>query len=215
MDYPFVTLDQVVANSATLIKDTDPRNRNLLRQWSYLAERQLGFSGLHIQAKSIDVDNLYIKKPNDYAIGIDLAIFDSLDNEYKYHFRGFGKRIHNEWTPSSDYEIGISEDPHYFYLDSTGSSIVKANLEYYSYPLDEHGDILIPEHHMFAIMQFNYWLWEKRKGENQSAIDQAKADWREEKVQAKSKNKVPSMLEGKDLVRFHNSMIDKIFYNKF
>ena len=226
-DSPFITMNEVVANSATLIEDTDPKNRNLFRQWTYLGERQLGFSGLHIKPVQIEVDNLTIKKPNDYASGIDLALFDVSDNEYKYHFQGNRKRIHNEWTIANsstssslgfartDTEIGVSEDPYYFYLDSTGESITYANINYYSYPIDDDGDMMIPEHHMFALMNFNYWMWERRKKENQSSIAQAKADWLMEQTKAKAKNKVPSMLEGKDIARMHNSMIDKIFYNKF
>lgn len=225
MEYPFVTMDQVVANSATLIQDTDPKNRNIFKQWTYLAERQLGFSGEHVAAKKIYIDNLTIKKPLEYAVGIDLAIFDASDQEYKYHFRGWNKRIHNESSlvyagtnsslSASVYEIGISEDPFYFYLDSTGSNISYANLKYYSYPIDERGDMLIPEHHLYAIMQFNYWMWQKRKGDNQAAIGMAKDDWKSARVEAKANNKIPSMLEGRDIARMHNSMIDKIMNYKY
>jgi hypothetical protein len=220
----FVSLNEVVANSALLIKDTDPRHRNILRQWTYLGERQLGFSGLHDKAEQVEVDNLTIKKPSDYAVGNDLALFDANDNEYKIHFHGSKKRIHNEVTILSgtvggfsyDHsEIGVSEDPYYFYLDSNGESVTYANIRYYSYPIDEDGDMLIPEHHLFALINFNFWMWEKRRNENQSSISMAKNDWLMEQSKAKAKNKVPSMLEGKDIVRMHSSMIDKIFYNKF
>lgn len=224
-DSPFVTLEEVVANSATLILDTDPKHRNILRQWTYIGERQLGFSGLHLKPAQVQVDNLTIKKPSDYAVGVDLALFDANDNEYRYHFQGNRKRIHNEWALTSNAtslgfhqdraEIGVSEDPYFFYLDSTGESVTYANLNYYSYPVDEDGDMLIPEHHMFALMNFNYWMWERRKKDNQSSIAQAKQDWLMEQIKAKTKNKVPSMLEGKDIARFHNSMINKIFYDKF
>ena len=221
---PFVTVNEVVANSATLIRDTDPKHRNILRQWTYLGERQLGFSGLHEKAEQIEVDNLTVKKPNDYAIGNDMAIFDENDNEYRMHFHGSGKRIHSETSTISGSvgglsydvsDIGISEDPYYFYLDSNGENITYINIRYYSYPIDEDGDMLIPEHHLFALMNFNFWMWEKRRNENQSSINLAKGDWLMEQSKAKAKNKIPSMLEGKDIVRMHSSMINKIFYNKF
>ena len=221
---PFISLNEVVANSATLTQDTNPKHRNLLRQWTYIGERQLGFSGLHEKAEQVTTDNLTVQKPTDYAIGIDLAIFDTNNVEYAYNFKGFGKRIHNESSfvfssvggiSSKVSEIGISEDPYFFYLDSTGDAITHVNIKYYSYPIDDDGDMMIPEHHLFALMNFNYWMWERRNKQNQSLIASAKADWIMEMKKAKAKNKIPSMLEGRDIVRMHNSMIDKVFSYKF
>jgi hypothetical protein len=221
---PFVTMDEVVANSATLIKETGTKHRNLLRQWTYLGERQLGWSGDHKDAKQIDVVNLAIQKPSNYAVGIDLALFDANGVEYAYHYRGKGKRIHSEYLLSgaalgsgiiNTSEIGISSDPYYFYLDSIGENVTYANLIYFGYPVDEDGDLLIPEHHLFPLMHFNRWMWMMRENYPENSINQAERVWLRESVKAKSKNKIPDMLEGRDIARVHNSMIDKVFYTKF
>jgi len=213
----FITIDEVVANSATLIPEQhiDPRLRNLMRQWTYLGERQLGFSGLHEKVSNwINVVELTIQKPKDLAVPIDLSLFDDSDAEYRYRYMGRNGRIHSgvAYPFIGDRNIGLTEDPYNFYLDSSGEGVTKALIKYYSYPLDESGNMLIPEHHLLALMMFNYWMYTKRYAEDDG---RSKSDWIMEMTKAKAKNKMPSGLETKDIVMHHSSMIDRLFLNNF
>ncbi len=227
---PFINLDEAVANAATILPDgkVDPRMRNLFRQWVYLGERQLGFSGLHEKVKAdIPAENLSITKPVDYAIGIDMALFDSNGSEYLWHYQAYSERIHVASTfllnpagvasSSVRYKtkVGVGETPYAFKLDTYGEDITTANLRYYSYPVDDSGDLLIPEHHLFALMFFIRWMFYTREGKDKSMIAESRQQWEIEKVKAKTKNKMPSMIEGRNLARHHNSLINKTFYEKY
>lgn len=226
---PFVTVDEVVANASTILPENkvSPRLRNLMRQWVYLGEKQLGFSGVHEKAiGDLPVTNLTISKPSDYALGIDMALFDSSGNEYLWHYRGNSERIHLAgsfiYNPSglqtsynsSKNKVGVAETPYAFKLDSYGENIATANLRYYSYPIDDNQEMLIPEHHMFALMMFISFMFWTKEGEKGS-MDRFSDLWDRHKKIAKTANKMPSELEGRDLARHHNSLIDKIFYERY
>lgn len=218
---PFITADEVVANASLIVKETSPKVRNIFKQWVYLGERQLGYHGLHEKVKEdIEVSDLFIKKPKDYAVGIDMALYDDEGKEILWHYQGHSPRIHEQnSSPAKIYPVrvavGVSEGPYGFDMDSRGENIKTASIRYYSYPLSAEGEMLIPEHHINALMMYLKYMWALRENRSGSEIAQLEGLWTKEQRKAKTKNKMPSMLEARDIVRHHMTMINKIFYEKF
>lgn len=208
----FISVEEIVANAATIIKDARKEDRNLFRQWAYIAERDIGFSTLNEKVFPTPVEDLCFAKPLDFAMANDLSLYDSQGREYRYSYKGTSKNLHRREDSEflHDRTIQVYEDSHFFSLSSNGTNITHAKLLYYAYPIDEDGDLLIPETHMVAIMSYIKWMWERRKSENPGMIQLERMEWEIESSRARSKNKMPSMLRGKEIAKNYMSMIDKL-----
>jgi len=213
----FVSINEIVANAATIIKDARKEDRNLFRQWAYLAERAIGHSKTSEKVYETTIQDLCFAKPLDYATAIDLSILDSQGTGLKYTYRGPSRRIH----PSTGMDelhnktIDVYEDAHFFNLGSRGDIAHSARLRYYAYPIDDEGELLVPEDHLQAIMWYIRWMWEWRKSENPRMMQLAEREWSFQHDKARSKNKMPDMLRGKEIAKNYSSMIDKLMPYKY
>lgn len=205
----FLTIDEVVANASTLIKNIEPKTRLLMKSWAYLGERRIGFSGLQINVEEVPVEDLIIRKPEYCAQPIDIALYDEQNNEYKYEFKGQGKPIHSgnryKWG-----KIDVHETPFDFRLGSNGSMISRAKIKFYAYPVDDNGDLMFPEHHLEALMFYIKWMYDMREGDIQSARD-SNMNFEISASKARSRNKSDRLLS-KEVSKKWMSMIDKMSY---
>jgi hypothetical protein len=212
---PFLNINEVVAAAESFIDDTDDRARVLYRTWAWLGEQQLGFGAVNVETKDIVAEDLSIRKPSNMAKAIDVALYDAGGTEYQYKYQ-FGKgRIHSNTTTATQNKIDLSEDAYYYHLGTNASGITYATLRYYAYPIDDENNPMFPNHHMLALMMFIRWMWELRKNDNQSAIDRAEANWVKQSTKAKAANKMPDMLQGKEIATTWMSMIDKARHYDF
>jgi hypothetical protein len=201
-----LSLDEVVANAMTIIPGVKKEMRPYFDQWAWLALRQLGPVKENLAVATLTLEDLSFAKPSDFISAIDIALFNAAGEELKYHYRSGKQRIHNTEETNSCF-IEVSEGDQYYYVSSNADTagINHAVLRYYAMPLDENGRPVIQDYMTVAIMAFCRWMWELREGKGSSG----EAMWRVEAARARSKGKMPDMLQGKQIARTWMTMIDK------
>lgn len=217
-----ITMDEVVANAATIIPGEDREVRNLARQWAFLGARELNFNKLDLETETIIPTNRLVMKPAYHVRTEDMSFFDANDKELIYRFEAGKKdRIHSaniyKDRRNADYPIiTVSEQQDAYVLDSYyGDDVATAIIRYYRLPVDS--TTLEPyfySEQLLALMMFIRWMWFLRKGDMGQA-GQAKKDWIIERHAAKVDMKMPDGMERKEIARTWNSMIQKNFYNMF
>lgn len=217
----FLTIDEVVANAATIIKPADRAARNVFKQWAYIAESRIGPSKTQIRVKrDIKVIDLTILKPNDFVKGIDIGLFTEAGRQIEYKYRPGAKRVHFDYERNlnmrNTHRVDLSEDRVAYHLGSPADGVVfSASIRYYGLPLDDDGDPVFQENHLVAIMAFINYMWSMRENKNRLTVNDNRAVWKAERASAKSFDKTPDMLEGKEIAKTFNSMIQKIFHETF
>lgn len=218
-----ITLDEVLAEAASIIKDASEQEKAFMRQWIYRAQREIGFSNVDIKiSEPLTLTDFSVKKPNDFLKTIDLALYTSDGREIRTSWKGWGKdkaslpegsdaRIHEDLRIEVQ-RIQVSEDLDYFHTESFAEGTDDTSyliVKYYALPIDSQELPLIPESNTLAIMMYIKWMWEIRQNRNQAAIAQSRDVWLRERARASARNQTPSVLEGKQISRTINSMIQK------
>jgi hypothetical protein len=190
----FMTVDEVVANARTLLdSNVDGVTEAFLRQWAYLAQRQIGVTKENIKTEEIPVEELSIRKPDDFVLGQDMGLYTAAGSEVTYVYEKRGGRVRG---PKYEYShaIQVSEENHYYHLSSSATAIACAKLRYYALPIDPTtGDPLIPERHLFATMMFIRYMVAMRNNEREQS--QYRQEWEKEAARARSKNILPDQLQ--------------------
>jgi len=216
----YITVDALIAEASSTIKNFTEQEKQLARQWCFTALRQIGVGKQDIKVS----DPLYltdwsVTKPDDLASVIDLALFDSAGSEIITKYKGFANhqtegstaRVHQD-ARSSKLALQVSEDDTYFNVEEfADDSPTEAYIvvKYYGYPVDANGFPKIPETHTVAIMMYIRWMWSMRERTNLGEQQIARDQWLRERASAYGKMKTPSQLEGKEIARGINSMIQK------
>lgn len=215
-----MTLEEVVANASTIIKDANNADRNVFKQWAYLAERDIGYSKAKEKVDQfIKVVDLLILKPSDYIDAIDISLFTKDGTEVPARYRPGVSRIHLDVERTSKFAnqntIDVSEDRYYFILGSEGSDIYSVKLRYWGLPLDEAGMPLIPEDHVYAITAFIDYMWSMRMNKSRLVVADKRQEWKIQMRRTASRDATPSMLEGKEIAKTFNSMIQRLKTERF
>jgi len=208
MKEQFLNIAEVVANSISILPNPTDAEKIIFRQWIYIAQRDMGFPAMDVRQADITPHDLSVRKPDDFSSAIDVALFLTDGSEVASSYQGAGKKIHKEFR-SGAVTVQISETPTYFHLESTGASVTCFTLKYYGLPIDDDGMPKIPERCNLAIMMFVKWMWSVRNNESIGIREQNRRDWISEAAKQRSKNKMPSMLQGEQIVKSWMSMIDK------
>jgi hypothetical protein len=224
MPTKLVTLDEVLAESSSIIKDASDQEKVFMRQWIYRAQREIGFSNFDIKVSApITLTDYSAAKPADFVKGIDVALFTSDGSEIAIKYKGWGKnavgpptgdaRIHEDLRVLVK-QITVSEDIDYYHtepFDEGTANTAYMVLKYYSLPLD--GGVpampLIPDTNVVAIMMYIKWMWALRQNRSLGEINLAREAWLRERARAEAKHRTPSVLEGKEIAKKINSMIQK------
>ncbi len=236
-----VPADQVIATAMTVLKHADSIDRAFFKEWVYLALIELGPSTQwygeceiypnEIPGSVTGGDYLQLRKPDDYYQAIDVCLYDATGKELKSTYRGLGSRSHqsdngllnsNMYMPTLGAPIDLSEDQYYFILGSNAlpntsnnfTGVASAKLKYWRRPVDENGDMLIPESDILPIVYFIRHMWYLREDDKQG-IGQSNTKWIAARNECRSLHRTPSMMEGTEIARSWNSMIHKQRYKKF
>lgn len=220
-----IPVDEVIAEACTLLKGVTQQEKIFMRQWAYTALRKIGFTKINIEVS----DKLYlsdwsVRKPDNLVKTNDLALFDSSGSEVMHSFKGYASgninagenvtgRIHQDIRNTTSNYIGITESENYFNVEeftTTDPDSVYIKIRYYAIPVDLDGLPKIPEHATLAIIMYIRAMWAMRDNSNQSAIQIAWHMWKEERAAAEGRGKTPDMLEGKEIAKTINSMIQKV-----
>ena len=88
----FLSIDSVVAEAASEIKNITEQEKVLCRQWAYRAMLRIGVSKLNIETSDpIAVSSWSAAKPTNLFKTIDLAVINSEDKEIITIFKGRGQ----------------------------------------------------------------------------------------------------------------------------
>jgi hypothetical protein len=164
-----------------------------------------------------------MKKPSDLTATIDIALYDTNDNELKYHFiPNLPGRVHpdrfalyeivnedNEQT----YRVDLAEDAYNYHLGTNGELVSRALIGYLAMPVDRQGMPMIPEGNLTAYKMFCRWNYAMRKNNNQSFIDQSYTMWLKERDRAKGRNKMPDVFRGKEFFKKYLSLFNSPRFN--
>lgn len=219
-----VPIEQVRATAMSLIENADTMDRAYFDEWIYLGLKEIGPNTAWVSpVTTLYPNHLEILKPKDMASPISLALFDANGNEMRYVHRGKGGRTHlsgnsnldsSIYAPEFGAPIDLSEDGYYFHLGSNGASVSYAKVVYWKLPVDENGKLLVPDTDVLALSMFVRYMWMIRK-DDKAGIGQAKNIWIPLRNEARATHAMPSMMEGADMARSFNSMIQKMRYKIF
>ena len=216
----FITIDALVAEASSTIKNVTQQEQQLMLTWAYTALRKIGFGRLDIKTSAnLTLTDWSATKPSDFAKLIDLALFDSAGAEIIIKYKGRAQndttgtdaRIHED-NRSYIGAIQVSEDDTYFNVEEFSDDAptdVYLVARYYAYPVDADGMPKIPETHTLAIMMYIRWMWSMRERQSLGEQQVAREVWLREAAAAHGRMKTPTMLETKDFARVINSMIQK------
>lgn len=219
----FAPVDRVIALAMSTLESADTIDRAYFKEWAYEGLKQLGPSTSWYAEAVLYPTELAMRKPEDMYEVIDIALYDSSGAELKFAFRGLGTRVHGSdnsllnndtYAPVLGAPIDLSEDGYYFHIGSNGSSVAYAKVKYWRYPVDEQGQLLIPEDDVFCLALFCRYCFYMRK-DDKTGMAMAKNSWIAARNEQRSAHKLPSMLEGTEIARSWNSMIKKIRFKKF
>jgi hypothetical protein len=217
----FLTLDEVVAEAATLIKGAGAEERLLMKQWAWRALRNIGPTADNVDIVTLYPENLVLRKPDDYSRSISIALYDASGNELLNNYRSGKYRIHQSrnvfvkdgvYRPQFDASISISEDENFYYLGSNGTNVAYAMLRYFKLPVDDQGNPVFGEHVVHAINMWILWYWAIREGKD-SREDEDR--YKRARAEARSVGKMPNGLLMKQVAKEWNSMIQQYNPDRF
>lgn len=221
----FVTLDSVTAEAKSILKTATDKDRLIFQQWVYRALREIGPGKQNVDICRLYAKDFSFKKPDDMHSAIDVGLFRADGSEVPYRYQAGKKRIHTRRTRFAREglydnvdvnKIDLSEDDYYFHISTdVNASISYADVRYFKMPVDEDGMPMIPEDQVFAIMMFIRYMWMMRENGPMNSIMESKQTWLQERDRAKSRNKMPSMLEGTQIAIEWMSMIPNMKFKKF
>lgn len=227
----FYTVEQVVSSCYLYLDSEDSRDELVFREWIYDALREIGPPQTGPKKVCLEVKDFCIEKPQDLAALQDMNLLDSSNGIFFFEFRGNGilnseLRQNTDGSISADrlstlggtYSIVVSEQERTYELSSNATGVFKAELLYYPLPINEDGDMIIPEDHKLACISYVEWNYLKRERNRsrrrgnlvpQSEVSEAYSRWINKQIQVKGRNKMPNTVEFGTIARKWVSMIPK------
>lgn len=221
----FTTADEVIATAMSVMENADTIDRAFLKQWVYLGLEQIGPNTSWYGEATLYPVEFSFRKPEDMHSPIDIALYDASGTELKYTFKGKGSRIHRSdndsvnngnYAPEFGSTVDLSEDAYYFNISSNGTAdqVSYAILKYWKFPVDDNGDLLVPVNDTMPLIIFLRYMFYMRKDDKQG-IGLTYPMWLQARREAKASHNTPSILEGSEIARTWNSMIQKQRYRQF
>jgi hypothetical protein len=217
-----VTVDEVVAEAASIIKGASDQERHLMRQWAYSGNAEIGVSKLNMKVSApLLLDDFSAAKPVDHVRTIDLALYDSAGSEIIIQWKGFGANMGYDTGIARTHKdvrvgtvmISVTEDLDFFHTEEFGGDYVDGAYiitKYYGTPVDVNGLPLIASSSKFAVMMYIRYMWQLRNNDSITALRDGEKRWRIARAAAESKLKTPDVIEGKEIAKKANSMIQKV-----
>jgi len=216
MDKRFNTLDEVVAEAMSTIKQATEEEKLYMKQWAYRALKEIGPSQWNIDVATLYPEDLTIRKPDDFYKAIDIGLFNGNDQELAYKFRSGKEQIHQDpnvysengiYVPQFDAVIKLSEDENFYYMSSNADNVNYAKLRYFKMPLDDEGNLKFPDFTVEACVSYIHYNWARR--EQSPNIGLNLQIWKDARAEARGKGKLPHGIQYKQLAAEFNSMIQK------
>lgn len=221
----FVSAKQVIATAKSVLEGADTIDRSFFKEWVYLGLQELGPNISWFGNARVTPIDYSIQKPSDLHSTISIALYDSEDKEIRFVYRGLGARIHesdNElvndgtYAPALGAPVDLSEDAYYYNLGtSEGAQRVSyALIKYFRLPVDEEGDLMVPESDVLALVFFIRYMWYFRKDDKQG-IQLMHPLWIARRNETRASHNIPDMMVATEIARTFNSMIQKQSFKQF
>lgn len=201
MDNKYIGIDEVIANASTFIEDISDELSLIMRQWVWMALKDIGPNFSDIQTAELEIVGGSIVKPSD-MIGnfIDLGIYTSEGHEIPYRYNYNNSRTHLDSTRRRT--MDIYEDFGFLHMsdfDSATPDYVVA--KYFSMPLDDCGMPKIPESYLNAVVAYLKFCYYYRQGNRSDMVMISKNHWMEERLKIRAKNKSVAGLRAEQMVK--------------
>ena len=223
----FCTVEEVVAAAFLRFDTQDSRDEIVFTEWAYDALREIGPGPEDIEIKCVSVDDLCFEKPCNLMQLIDLQLVGAQGEIFYYQFsqnRILDSELSNtRATPevNNSSRIGtryivVSEQDKSFILSSNASAVAKAEMSYFTFPVDEEGNMKIRENlklPIIAYIEYQFYTRERhklrRKGNfvTMNEIQFYKDNWIGKLRQAKGRQKMPNAVSAETIARKWNTLI--------
>jgi hypothetical protein len=218
----YLNIDEVTAASMAVIEEATQEDRNLFRAWVVECMKDIGPNSSWYKRCELKPKNSSLKKPADHTATVDIALFDSSDNELLYTYvPNLAGRVHpdrfalydNVTDSTRTTKVDISEDAFFYHLGTNASLVDSALIGYLAMPVDRDGMPMVPENQLTAYKMFCRWNFAMRKNNNQSFIEQAYGMWLKERDRAKGRGKMPDPFRGVQIFKKYLSLVGTPKFN--
>lgn len=216
----FISLDQMVARASASIKNPEERDFIIFRQWIWEAEKKIGLQRHFNPPVRVEYEDGALRKPDRMVHLHNLQLFTEDDAPIKFRYRNWSKgtaaAIENSRSP-----IIVTEDENFFYISSEDESFTSpdcvsyAMVTFIGLPVNNNDELMIPDTHETAITQYVIFRYHQREGKNAGLIQSSYQLWQRELSIVKSKQKMPNLLEAKEIMKVWNTLINKPVYDTF
>lgn len=209
----YLTIAETSAFCLTTCKGATAEDRHLFIPWIVAAMRDIGSNRDWVKTEVIYPKDFAVAKPGNLVSTIDLALYDSSDQELVYKYQSGKTRIHtnrflNNIVNDGEGIIEVSEDGFYFYLSSNATNVAYILVRYFGMPIDQDGYPMIKEDNLLAYHAFCRMMWAMRQDDNRSKIEQETYNWYRERDRVKGNNKMPNGVEATKIAEAWLSLIN-------
>lgn len=211
--YRFVTIDEVVTSGQIALGLTTDKDRNIMREWAWLAVKQIGLSHqISKKEECVDIKDFAFDKPCDMVSPVSVRLHGSNTSDGVYYPSYDTGRFDNdrpEDQGNSRY-VTIEEQTDQFVISSKGGNFSKATIQYYSLPVDSDGTPLIPEYYQRAIMSYIEYMFVKRERRRtsrndkneipMSEVDFYHRQWMRLRAEAEAEKAIPNEMVADEIV---------------
>lgn len=210
----YIDVDEVIANATTLMEDVSDELSLMMRQWVWMALRDIGPNYSDITVSEIDVVGSSAAKPAD-MIGnaLDLAIFTSDGDEIPYRYNYDGGQVHEDRRVRR--VMDIYEDHGFFHFSDYDLIPAYIKIKYNRMPLDECGLPKVPESYLNAIVAYLDFCRYRRQANRSDMLVISERIWKDERAKIKARNKSVAGIRAEQMLKDWMTHIPKTNRKRF
>lgn len=210
----YINVDEVVANASTFIEEMSDELALMMRQWVWMALRDIGPNYNDIETAEIEIiGNSAAKPPNMIGNFIDLGVYSAEGHEIKYKYNFDGGPSHEDKVIRK--AIDIYEDAGFIHFSDFSLTPDYIIAKYYRMPLDECGLPKVPESYLNAVVAYLKFCYYYRQGNRSDMIVISRNHWLDERAKVRSKNKSVAGIRAKQIEKEWMTIIPKVNRRRF
>lgn len=170
MTYRNVPLAEVVSNAQIDLGMTSDDERLKFRNWVYYACRTIGANPTYITQtpdnSPIAITNYSFAAPDDMQTPIDILVSKE-DEEHKVrpfwdvNYWGLDKNSFGSYSWHEEIKVSFQGNRFVIGSSEAAKDFTKAWVRYFSFPVDETGEVLVPEMYVRAASAYVEWMHNK------------------------------------------------------
>lgn len=157
--FNYLSIDEVISTIDASLDNEDTRYHRFYKNWIWRAMQQIGVDKTDIKTVCHDVINFSFDKPCDMVYPIAIDLLDNENNATIYVYKGTDWMKADVRDPSTIQDLVYSpvflgENKTCYFISTNSEHVKKAQIKYYSYPVDENGEYLVPSSYIEAIIAY-------------------------------------------------------------